>query len=64
MKRMYRSRDDRMLAGICGGAGEVYAVDPTLIRLGLVFLALATGILPAVVTYIIGWIIIPLGPSS
>jgi phage shock protein C len=62
MKRLYRSRTDRMIAGICGGMGEVYSIDPTLIRLGLVFLALATGVVPAVVAYILGAIIIPLGP--
>jgi phage shock protein C len=35
MRRLYRSREDRMIAGICGGMGEVYNIDPTLIRLGL-----------------------------
>ncbi len=62
MKRLYRSPEDRMLAGICGGVGDAYAIDPTLLRLGLVFLALATAIAPAVIAYILGWIIIPLGP--
>jgi phage shock protein C len=51
-----------MIAGICGGMGEVYEIDPTLIRLGLVFVGLATGIMPAVVAYIIGAIIIPPSP--
>lgn len=62
MKKLYRSREDRMIAGICGGMGDVYEIDPTLIRLGLVFVGLATGIMPAVVAYIIGAIIIPPGP--
>jgi phage shock protein PspC (stress-responsive transcriptional regulator) len=51
-----------MVAGICGGMGEVYGIDPTLLRLGLVFVGLATGILPLLVAYILGAIIIPLGP--
>jgi phage shock protein PspC (stress-responsive transcriptional regulator) len=51
-----------MIAGICGGMGTVYDIDPTLIRLGLVFLGLATGIVPLLVTYVVGAIIIPLGP--
>jgi phage shock protein C len=63
VKRLYRSRTDRMIAGICGGMGEVYGIDPTLIRLGLVFLGLATAVVPIVVAYIIGIIIIPLGPE-
>jgi len=62
MKRLYRSQTDRMIAGICGGIGEVYGIDPTLIRLGLVFVGLATGGVPLVVAYILGAIIIPLGP--
>jgi len=62
MKRLYRSRTARMIAGIWGGMGAVYDIDPTLIRLGLVFLGLATGIVPLLVTYIVGAIIIPLGP--
>lgn len=62
MKRLYRSREDRWLAGICGGMGEVYNIDPALIRVGLVFLGLATGIVPLLVAYIVGVIIIPQGP--
>ncbi|MGB3905328.1 MAG: PspC domain-containing protein [Anaerolineae bacterium] len=62
MKRLYRSREDRMVAGICGGIGEVYEIDPTLVRLGLVFLGLATAVLPLLVAYIVGIFIIPLGP--
>jgi len=41
MKRLYRSSEDRMIAGVCGGMGEAYGIDPTLLRLGLVFLGLA-----------------------
>lgn len=62
MKRLYRSREDRMVAGICGGIGEVYEIDPTLIRLGVVFIGLATAVLPLLVAYIVGIFIIPLGP--
>jgi phage shock protein C len=62
VKRIYRSRTDRRVAGICGGLGELYDVDPTLIRLGLVFAGLATAIMPLLIAYIIGAIIIPVGP--
>jgi phage shock protein C len=64
MKKLYRSREDRMVAGICGGIGEAYEIDPTVVRLGVVFLGLATGVMPVLVAYIIGIFIIPLGPSS
>ena len=58
MKRLVRSRTDRMIAGVCGGMGEVYNIDPTLIRLALVFLGLATGVVPLLVAYIVGAVII------
>ena len=62
MKRLYRSQTDKKIAGIFGGMGEVYSVDPTLLRLGAVFLGIATGLLPLIVAYLVGWIIIPKGP--
>lgn len=61
-KRLYRSRTDKKIAGIFGGMGEVYLVDPTLLRLGAVFLGLITAIVPLIVVYLIGWIIIPKSP--
>jgi phage shock protein C len=59
MKKLYRSRTNLMIAGICGGLGEMFSVDPTLLRLALVLLCVLTGILPLVLVYIVGWIIIP-----
>lgn len=63
MKRLHRSLTDKKIAGVCSGIGETYGLDPTLIRLGMVFLGIATGILPLLTTYIIGWIIIPQGAN-
>lgn len=59
MKKLYRSRDNRKIAGICGGLGEMFSIDPTLLRLLFVFICLMTGVAPAIIVYIIGWIIIP-----
>jgi phage shock protein C len=64
MKRLYRSRTDKKIAGIFGGMGEIYGIDPTLLRLGAVFLALVTAIVPLIVVYLVGWAIIPKGPLS
>jgi len=44
--------------------GEVYEIDPTLLRLGAVFLGIATGLLPLIVAYLAGWIIIPKAPLT
>ena len=54
MKRLYRSDSDRMIAGICGGIGKTYDVDPTMVRLGLVFLCFITALFPVFLTYLIG----------
>lgn len=57
-KKLFRSRDNIMIAGVCGGLGEYFEVDPTLIRLIWVIFTIfgfGTGIL----AYILAWIIIP-----
>jgi len=48
-----------MIAGVCGGLGEMLDVDPTIIRLMYVFATIFTGLVPLIVTYVLGWIIIP-----
>jgi phage shock protein PspC (stress-responsive transcriptional regulator) len=64
MKRIYLSQTDKKIAGLFGGIAEVYGLDPSLVRLLAVFLALITGLVPLVVTYVIGWLILPKGPST
>ncbi len=61
MKRLYRSKTDRKIAGIFGGLGELYDIDPTILRLIAVLLFLITGFFPMLFTYIVAWIIIPDG---
>ncbi|MBN4076273.1 PspC domain-containing protein [Gemmatimonas aurantiaca] len=56
-KRLYRSRDDRMIAGICGGLGDYLNVDPTIVRLVTVVFGLMLGL--PILAYLIGWIVIP-----
>jgi phage shock protein C len=55
--RLYRSRSDRMIAGVCGGLGEYLNVDPVWLRLLFVVLLFATGF--GFWAYLILWIIIP-----
>jgi phage shock protein PspC (stress-responsive transcriptional regulator) len=59
MRRVYRSRTDKKIFGICGGIGEAYSIDPTVIRIIVVFLALSTGLLPMIITYIVARFIVP-----
>ncbi len=59
MTRLYRSRSDRKIAGVCGGLGELMDIDPTIVRLVLVVLGLATGIIPVLIGYLIAWWMVP-----
>jgi phage shock protein C len=36
-KQLYRSREDRMIGGVCGGLGEYFGIDPTLVRVLFIF---------------------------
>jgi len=60
-KRIYRSGKERILGGVCGGIGEYFDVDPTIIRLLWVLFALGAG--TGILVYIIAWIIIPRNPK-
>jgi phage shock protein C len=64
VKRIYRSQEDKKIAGILGGLGELFDIDPTLLRLLFVFIGLATGVIPLIVAYLVGWIIIPKGKDQ
>ncbi len=61
MKRLYRSESDVKIAGICGGIGEEFGIDGSILRLMVVFGSIVTAVLPVVITYLIGWIILPKG---
>lgn len=60
-KRLYRSRKDKMLAGICGGLAEYFAVDPSLVRIACVLLCLYAG--TGLLVYILAAIIILEDPT-
>lgn len=64
MQRLYRSTKDRMLGGVCGGIAEKFNWDPSIVRLGLVFLCLITGVIPLVLTYLVAWVIVPETPNQ
>jgi phage shock protein C len=61
-KRIYRSRTDKVLGGICGGIGAYLEIDPVLIRIIAVVLLFTWG--TGVLIYIIAWILIPLEPEE
>jgi phage shock protein C len=55
--RIYRSRTDRFLGGVCGGLGKYLAIDPTIIR--LIFLVLLFGNGAGFLLYIVLWVLLP-----
>ena len=56
-KRLYRSKKNSVIAGVCGGLGEYFNIDPVIFRIIAVILVLAEGI--GLLAYIIAWIAIP-----
>jgi phage shock protein C len=62
-KRLYRSNKDSMLSGVCGGLGEYFNFDPTIVRLIAILLAFVTAFFPMFLIYIIMSIVIPKNPN-
>ena len=58
-KRLYRSRSNRMISGVCGGIAQYFNVDPTLIRLIAVLIALLGAFFGGLIAYIICVVVIP-----
>jgi phage shock protein C len=63
-KRIYRSRGDRMVAGVLGGWSEYLGLDPSLVRLAFIVLVILTMFFPGVFFYLVMAIIIPLEPKG
>ena len=59
-KKLYRSRSNRMIAGVCAGVADYFNVDPTIVRLIFVLVGLAGG--PGLILYIIMAIVVPEEP--
>ncbi|MCK5285962.1 MAG: PspC domain-containing protein [Candidatus Pacebacteria bacterium] len=60
MKKIYLSKRNKKIYGVCGGIGEAFDIDPVLIRMVFILIAVMTAILPAVIAYLItAWYIIP-----
>lgn len=58
MKKLYRSEEDQMIGGVCGGIGEYFDIDPTIVRIAFVLVMFPT-VGFGFVIYILCWAIIP-----
>ena len=57
MKKLYRSKDYRLIAGVCGGLGEYFDIDPIIFR--MIFIALLINGGAGIIIYILMWIFVP-----
>lgn len=57
-KKLYRSEHNKVFAGICGGLGEYFDIDPTVLRLIWVLVVIFTGLVPGVLAYIIAYFVV------
>lgn len=62
MKQLYKSNTNKKIAGVCGGIGEYFDIDPTIVRLGFVVLTFLAG--GGLAVYIIASIIMPDQPAN
>lgn len=63
-KKLMRSMDDRMIAGVAAGLADYFDTDPTLIRILFVLLTLFGGGFLGILAYFVLWIIMPLPPEA
>lgn len=61
-ERLYRSRQERMVSGVCGGLAQYFSVDPVLVRIAFVALGVASGV--GLLAYIILAIVVPEWPAG
>ncbi len=59
-KKLYRSEEGKMIAGVCAGIGEYFNIDPTVVRLGFVIFGCMGG--SGILAYILASVIIPVKP--
>jgi len=59
IKRIYRSNNNKVVAGVFGGIGEYFNVDPVILRLVWIFVWVFTAFIPGLVAYFLAVIIIP-----
>jgi phage shock protein C len=58
MKKLKLSKDKKLL-GVCGGIGEYFDVDPTVVRVAWIVMTVLTGIVPGVIAYLLAAIVMP-----
>lgn len=63
-RKLYRSRTNRMLSGVCGGLEDYFDIDVTIIRLVWALITIMSGGFPGIIAYVIAVFIIPEEPAG
>jgi len=58
-KRLYKSKDNKVISGVFGGLGDYFDVDPTVLRLAYLVFVILTGFFPGLIAYVISVLIVP-----
>lgn len=64
MKKLYRSKTERRLAGVCGGIAVYFNIDPTIVRLIWAFVSLMSASVPGILIYVICALVVPDEPDA
>ena len=63
MKKLYRSKDNKILCGVIGGIGEYVDVDPVILRIVWIITTTFTGFAPGIIAYVLTCVVIPEKPQ-
>jgi len=59
MKKLYKSKENKIFAGVIGGIGKYFNIDPVLLRIVWVLATVFTGFVPGIIVYIISILVVP-----
>lgn len=59
MKKLYKSKRNKILTGVIGGLGEYFNVDPVLLRVVWIVIVVFTGLMPGIIAYLLATFVIP-----
>ncbi len=63
-RRLYRSRSNQMIAGVCAGLANYFGWDPTVVRVAYVLVSIFSAAFPGAIVYVILWLVVPEEPSA
>ena len=64
MKKLYRSKENKVLAGVIGGIGEYFDIDPVVLRIIWILLVVFTAFAPGIIAYFFAVLIMPKRPKA